>query len=120
MLSMRHKRLTGHGHQQVPRGAARHLGDGVARVGHVLEHLDGGGHVELVVGEREVLGLHDPVLEIRGRARLPLRLQRRVLEVDADDAGVAELGGPLVREHALAAADVEQRGRGGEPHELVQ
>ena len=38
------------------------------------------------------------------------RLQRRVLEVDADDAAGEALR-PLVGQHALAAADVEQRPR---------
>ena len=45
------------------------------------------------------------------RAALPLLVQQRVVEVDADDAPVAEALGPLVGEHALAAADVEDRGR---------
>ena len=40
-------------------------------------------------------------------------LQRRVVEVDADDALVAQLLRPLVRVVGLAAADVEQRLRGG-------
>ena len=36
-------------------------------------------------------------------------VQQRVVEVDADDAPLAEALRPLVRQHALAAADVEQR-----------
>ena len=44
----------------------------------------------------------------------PLGVQRRVVEVDADDAPLlAQALRPLVREHALAAADVEQRLRVG-------
>src|SRR3954452_5424049 len=37
--------------EQVPRGHARHLGDGVRGVGHVLEHLDRRRDVELAVAE---------------------------------------------------------------------
>ena len=47
-------------------------------------------------------------------AALPQRVQVRVVEVDADHALLrAHLQRPLVREHALAAADVEQRLRVG-------
>ena len=88
---------------------ARHLGDGVLGVGHVLEDLDRRRHVELAVGERQVLGLHHAVLEVRRLALLPLGVERRVVEVDADDALVAEAPRPLLDEHALAAADVEDR-----------
>ena len=43
--------------------------------------------VELVVGERQVLGLHHAVLEVRRLALCPAGLDRlRLLEVDADDA----------------------------------
>ena len=76
--------------------------------------------LELAVGERQVLGLHDPVLEVRRLALGPLGLDRRVLEVDADDAAVAQALRPLVREHALAAADVEHRARRGLRQQLVE
>ena len=76
--------------------------------------------VELAVGERQVLGLHDLVGEVRRLALLPLGVQQRVVEVDADDAAVAEALRPLVRQHALAAADVEQRLRVGLREELVE
>ena len=45
------------------------------------------------------------------RALLPLGLDRRVLEVEADDAGRRPRGRPLVGEDRLAAADVEHRRR---------
>ena len=56
-----------------------------------------------------------------GRAALlPLGAQLGVVEVDADDAAVAEPLGPLDGEHALAAAHVEHGlGRGALP-ELVE
>ena len=69
---------------------ARHLGHRVLGVGHVLEHLDRRRELELAVGERQLLGLHDPVLEVRRLALGPLGLDRRVLEVDPDDAAVAQ------------------------------
>ena len=75
--------------------------------------------VELAVGERQVLGLHHAVLEVRRLALLPLGLDRRVLEVDPDDAAVERLR-PLVREHALAAPDVEHRARRGPLEQLVE
>jgi hypothetical protein len=81
------QRLARHGDEQVLGGHAGHLGDRVRRVGHVLEHLDRRGELELVVGERHVLGLHDLVLEVRRLALLPLGVQLRVVEVDADRRG---------------------------------
>ena len=87
----------------------RHLGHRGLGVGHVLEHLDRGGHVELAVGEGQRGGLLGAVLEVRARARGPLCGQLLVVEVDAHDAPVAELLGPLVGEHPLAAAHVEHR-----------
>src|SRR5262249_55651636 len=49
-----------------------------------------------------------------------LGLEGRALEVDADDALAAEALRPLLDEDALAAADVEQRLRGGLREQLVQ
>src|SRR5688500_6963698 len=66
------QRLARHRDEQVPARHARHLGDGVLRVRDVLEHLDRAGDVELVVAERQVLRLHDEVLEVRRLPRLPL------------------------------------------------
>ncbi len=103
------QRLARHRHEQVAARDARHLGDRVRRIGHVLEHLDRRRDVELAVGERQVLGLRHLVGEVRRLAPRPLGMQQRVVEVDADDATVAEALRPLVRQHALAAADVEQR-----------
>ncbi len=49
-----------------------------------------------------------------GRSRVAhSACELRILEVDPDDAAVAELLGPPVGEHALAAADVEHRARRG-------
>jgi hypothetical protein len=105
--------------QPAPRHAG-HLLDRVHGVGHVLEHLDRAGHVELAVSERQVLGLHDAVLEV-GRAALGLLgLERRVLEVDADDAPLAELLRPPVSEHPLAAPDVEERARLSSAEQLLE
>ena len=81
------QRLARHRHEQVPAARhARHLGHRVLGVGHVLEHLDRGGEVELALLERQVLGLHHLVGEVRRLALGPLGLDRRVLEVDPDDA----------------------------------
>src|SRR3954471_15765687 len=88
-------------HEQPPRRHARHLGKRVLGVGHVLENLDRGRDLELAVRERQVLGLHHAVLEVRRAALLPLGVQRRVVEVDPDDALVAETLRPLLGEHAL-------------------
>ena len=114
------QRLARDADQQVPGGDAGHLGDRVLGVGHVLEHLDRRRDVELAVGERHPLGLHDPVLEVGRLALLPLGLDRRVLEVDADHAAGRDPLRPLVGEHGLAAADVEQRLRGGLREQLVE
>src|SRR4051794_307644 len=48
------ERLAWHGYEQPAAGDARHLREGLIGLRHVLEHLDGAGHVELAVGEREV------------------------------------------------------------------
>ena len=114
------QRLARHRDEQPALGHARHLGHRVRRVGHVLEHLDRGRDVELVVGERHPLGLHHPVLEVGRLALLPLRLDRRVLEVDADHAPRREPLRPLVGQDRLAAADVEQRLRVGLREQLVE
>ena len=58
--------------------------------------------------------------EVRRTALGPLGMQQRVVEVDADDPALAEALGPRVREHALAAADVQQRLRVGFREELVE
>ena len=107
------QRLARHRDEQPALGHARHLRDRVRGVGDVLEHLDRGRDVELVVGERQVLRLHDPVLEVGRLALLPLGLDRGILEVEPDDAPRRELLRPLVGEDRLAAADVEQRLRVG-------
>ena len=109
MFSPRHSGSRGTRDQQPLRRAARHLGDRVLGVRDVLEHLDRRGDLELVVGERQVLGLHDHVLQARVLAALPGLVQLRVVEVEPDDALHARRLGPLVGEHALAAAHVEQR-----------
>ena len=120
MFSIRHSGSRGHRHEQVALGAARHLGERVLGVGHVLEHLDRAGQVELVGGERQVLGLHHAVLEVGRLALGPAGLDRLLLEVDADHARVAQALRPALHEHALAAADVEQRVAAGALEQLVQ
>src|SRR3954447_16023740 len=50
-------RLARDGDEQVALGHARHLRERLLRLGHVLEHLDGGQHVELAVAEGEPRGL---------------------------------------------------------------
>ena len=97
MFSAAPERLARDRHEQPAVRRARHLGHGVRRVRDVLEDLDRRRHVELAVGERQVLGLHDAVLEVRRLALLPLGLERRVVEVDADDAPVAEAARPTSR-----------------------
>jgi len=101
--------------------SARHSGSRhrVLGIGHVLEHLDRRRDVELPVRERQVLGLHHPVLEVRLAALLPLGLDRRILEVDADDAALEPLR-PLLGQHALAAPDVEDRARRGGLQQLAE
>src|SRR5688500_2477260 len=59
------QRLARHRDEQPARRDARHLGDRVLGIGDVLEDLDRRGHVERVVLERQVLGLHHEVLEVR-------------------------------------------------------
>ena len=114
------QRLARDAHEQVALGHARHLRHGVLGIGHVLEHLDRRGEVELVVGEGEVLRAHRAVVEVRPRALLPLRGELGVLEVDAHHSALAQPLRPLVGEHALAAADVEQRARPGALEAFVQ
>ncbi len=114
------ERLARHRHEQVAARHARHLRERGLRLGHVLEDLDRGGELELVVAERERRGLLDAELEVRAPALLPLARELRVVEVDAHDAPVAEALRPLHGEHALAAAHVEHRGGRGEPEELVE
>ena len=70
--------------------------------------------VELVVGEGQ--RAWPPRRGTPGSARWRLShsaCQLGVVEVDADDPPVAQALGPLVGEHALAAADVEHRRRRG-------
>ena len=52
-------------------------------VGKVLEHLDRAGQVEVIVCERQILGLHDAIFEIRSLALGPSGLDRRLVQVDA-------------------------------------
>jgi hypothetical protein len=86
----------------------------------VLQHLDRRGEVELVLGERQPRGLLGPELQVRALAPIPLGAQLRVLEVDPDDPTVTEALRPLDRQHALAAAHVEHRGRRRLRPELVE
>src|SRR3954453_21109891 len=91
-------RLARHRHEQAALGHARHLGEGLLGLRDVLEHLDRRGHVALAVAEAEARGLLGAVLEVRARARGPLRPELRVVEVDADDAAVLQPLRPLVGE----------------------
>ena len=88
-------------------GAARHLRERMLGIGDVLEHLDRTRHIELVLGERQVLGAHHDVVEVRRVVLGPARLDRLLLEVDPDDAPLRQALRPALHEHALAAADVE-------------
>src|ERR1700722_669121 len=90
------------------------------RVRHVLEHLDRAGDIELVIGERQVLGSHHLVFEVRRLALLPAGLNRGLLEVDPYDTASLESLRPLVHEHTLSAADIQQRGGAGGSEQFVQ
>jgi hypothetical protein len=115
------QRLARHRDEQRALGHAGHLGHRVLGVGDMLEDLDGRRGVELAIGEGQVLGLHDAVLEVGRRPLGPLGVQGRIVEVDADHAAlVAQALGPLMGQHALAAAHVEQRLRVGLREELVE
>ena len=67
------ERLARHRHEQPAARHARHLGQRGLGLGHVLEHLDRGGQVELVVGERQGGGVRGPELEVRAPALAPIR-----------------------------------------------
>ena len=105
------QRLARHRHEQVAPHATRAISATVCSGSGTCSSTSiAAASVELAVGERQVLGLHDLVLEVRRLALLPLGLQQRVLQVDADDAAAADALRPLLGQHALAAADVEERG----------
>jgi hypothetical protein len=99
---------------------ARHLGDGVGRVGHVLEHLDRRRQGELAVGERQVLGLVDAVLDVGRLVLRPAGLDVGRLEVEPHEARLRVALRPLVDEHALAASDVEDRRGRGAAEQIVE
>jgi hypothetical protein len=86
----------------------------------VLQHLERGHDVELVVAERQIGAGERAELEIRPAAPLPLRVERGVVEVDAHHAARAEPLRKPLGQHPLATADVERGpGRGLVP-ELVE
>src|SRR5919206_2790822 len=103
------QRLPRRRHEQPAPRDARHPGQRALRVGHVLEHLDRARRVELAGGERQALAAQRAVLEVRRAAPRPLRPQAGIVEGGADHPPAVQAPGPALHEHALAAADVEQR-----------
>ena len=97
MLSPRHSGSRGTETSRWRWRDARHLGQRVLGIGHVLEHLDRRRQVELAVGERQLLGAHRPELEVRPLALGPLGGELRVLEVDPDHAPLAQALRPTAR-----------------------
>src|SRR5881296_118713 len=98
--------LPWHAHHEPARRDPGHLAEHGIRIGHVLEHLERGGSLELVVRVWQRVPPSGLELEIGPAAKLPLLSQLWVLEVDADHAALGNARCPHLREHTFAAADV--------------